>query len=198
MEDLQGGDSKYMNTIELIKKIWKTGAITLVVSTMLLVGLFLNLRNASATGAHLTLKYLGINNTIGGSWDQSVSVSDGKVVKFYGEIHNDVIGTTANNVKIKATLPSSGGTSTATVSSDNTNTVSDNVTININGGGHLEYIPGSTRVTWDVNGDGVKEFSDTQMPDGIVGNGIVLGNQKGCNEFIIQIGFKAKVVKDQP
>lgn len=185
-----------MNTIELIKKIWKTGVVTLVVSTMLLGGLFLNLRNASATGAHLTLLYLGINNTTGGSWTHSVNVSEGQVVKFYAEIHNDVIGTTANNVKIKATLPNTTGTSTATVSSDNTNTVSDNVSINVTGG-HLEYVPGSTAMTWDTNGDGTFEYNGTALPDGIIGNGIVLGNQKGCNEYIIQLSFKAKVVKDQ-
>ena len=183
-----------MNQIKLIKRIWKTGAISLVVLTMLFGGLFLNLKSALATNPNLTLLYLGINNTTGGSWEHSVNVSSGQQIKFYAEIHNTNIGTTANNVKIKFSLPSGSGTSTATVSADNNDAVSDNVTINVNGGGQLQYVAGSAKMGWDVNGDGTPEYSDSQISDNIVGSGVVLGNQQGCNAYIIQISFKVNVV----
>ena len=67
-----------MNTIKLIKKIAKTGSVSLVVLTMLFGGLFLNLKSALATNPNLTLLYLGINNTTGGSWEHSVNVSSGQ------------------------------------------------------------------------------------------------------------------------
>lgn len=180
--------------IKLIKRIAKTGSVSLVVLTMLFGGLFLNLKSAFATNPNLTLLYLGINNTTGGSWEHSVNVSSGQQIKFYAEIHNTNIGTTANNVKIKFSLPSGSGTSTATVSADNNGAVSDNVTINVNGGGQLQYVAGSAKMGWDVDGDGNPEYSDTQISDNIVGNGLVLGNQQGCNEYIIQISFKVNVV----
>ena len=68
------------------------------------------------------------------------------------------------------------------------------MTINVNGGGQLQYVAGSAKMGWDVNGDGTPEFSDSQISDSIVGSGLVLGNQQGCNAYIIQISFKVNVV----
>lgn len=184
--------------IKVIKRIWKTGAIALVVLTMVLGGLFLNLKTVSATNPNLTLLYLGNNNNDpNDSWDKNVSANVGEYIQLYTEIHNTNVPTTANNVKIKVNLPSGSGNSTATVSADNANSVSDSLTINVNGGGTLEYVTGSTELTWDVNGDGNKEFNHTPFGDGIVGSGVVLGNQQGCNEFIIQVTFLVKVVAPQ-
>ena len=181
--------------IKLIKRTWKTGAIVLVVFTMLFGGLFLNLRSALATNPNLTLLYQGNNNNDpNDSWDKDVSANVGEYVQLYAEIHNTNVPTTANNVKIKVNLPSGSGNSTATVSADNANSVSDSLTINVNGGGTLEFVTGSTELTWDVDGDGNKEYDHTPFSDGIVGNGIVLGNQQGCNQYIIQVTFLVKVV----
>ena len=189
--------------IKLIKKIWKTGLISLVVGVMVLGGLFLNLRGASATGTpNLTINHL-VTGPSSSSWSDSVTLNTGDTVHFYAEIHNTVVGTTANGVVISASLPSgtfTNGTSTATVRAENANTASDSVSVNINGGGRLELLPGTTRLTWDVDGDGNKEYNNTFIAGSPTeGSGILLGDQKGCNEFIIQVGWSAKVVgEEQP
>src|SRR3990167_3588422 len=187
--------------IKLIKKIWKTGLISLVVGVMVLGGLFLNLRGASATGTpNLTINHL-VTGPSSSSWSDSVTLNTGDTVHFYAEIHNTVVGTTANGVVISASLPSgtfTNGTSTATVRAENANTASDSVSVNINGGGRLELLPGTTRLTWDVDGDGNKEYNNTFIAGSPTeGSGILLGDQKGCNEFIIQVGWSAKVVGGQ-
>jgi len=178
--------------IKLLKLGWKTGMTAMIVVTMLVGGLALNLNSALATNPNLTINYLVAHNDVG-SWGDSVNVGVGETITLYAEIHNTNVPTTANNVKIKANLPSTTGTSTATASADNAASVSDNVQINVNGG-NLEYVAGSALMTWDVNGDGNFEFDNTQISDQIVGSGVTLGNQQGCNQYIIQISFLARVV----
>lgn len=184
--------------IKLLKLGWKTGFTTLVVSTMLFGGLFLNLKSASAVPApNMTIRH---EATVGnsGSWSDNVTLNSGDTVHFYAEIHNTVVGSTATGVVISATVPTgtfTDGTSTAQVRADNANTASDNVSMHINGGGSLEIVPGTTRLTWDVDGDGNKEYDNTFIAGSpLEGSGILLGDQKGCNEFIIQVGWSARVV----
>ena len=184
--------------IKLIKLGLKTGFTALVVSTMVFGGLFLNLRTASATPApNMTINHL-VTGPSSSSWSDSVTLNPGDVVHFYAGIHNTVVGSTANGVVISATVPSgtfTDGTSTAQVRVSNANTASDNVSIHINGGGSLEIVPGTTRITWDVDGDGNKEYNNTFIAGSpLEGSGILLGDQHGCNEFIIQVGWSAKVV----
>ncbi len=183
--------------IKLLKLGWKSGFAILTATTLFVGGLVLNLNAVNATNPNLTLKYLGINNS-GGNWGESVDITAGEVMTLYAEIHNTNVPTSANDVSIRIHLPSTTGNSRADVTALNAPGVSDNVQINVSGG-NLAYVAGSTRMTWDVDGDGNKEFDNTVMPDGIVGNGLTLGDQSGCNEFIIQISFLARVVeKPQP
>src|SRR3989344_6070282 len=187
--------------IKLIKLGWKTGFTALVVSTMVFGGLFLNLRTASATPApNMTINHL-VTGPSSSSWSDSVTLNPGDVVHFYAGIHNTVVGSTANGVVISASMPTgtfTDGTSTAQVRAENANTASDNVSIHINGGGSLEILPGTTRLTWDVDGDGNKEYDNTFIAGSpLEGSGILLGDQHGCNEFIIQVGWSAKVVGGQ-
>lgn len=184
-----------MDIIKLLKTGWKAGIIGLVSLTLGFSGLFLSISSASASNPSFTLKYLGNNNNDpSDSWDHDVTVSEGQLLQMYAEIHNQQIGSTADNVTIEVSLPSGSGTSTATVSADNASSVSDNVNINVNGGAQLRYVDGSTRVTWDVDGDGNLEFDGEQWDDGIVDDGIYLGEQQGCNEYIIQLSFLVEVV----
>lgn len=180
--------------IKLIKLGWKTGFAILTSIMLFAGGLVLNLNSVLATNPNLTIKYLTAHNDIG-TWGDSVSVGAGETITLYAEIHNTNVPTTANNLKVEVNLPSTTGTSTATASADNASSVSDSVSINVSGG-VLEYVAGSTLMTWDVNGDGNKEFDNTQMPDGIVGGGLTLGNLQGCNQYIIQISFLARVVQE--
>lgn len=184
--------------IKFLKKVWKTGAISLVVLTMVFGGLFLNLKAASANPApNMTILHQ-VSGPSSSSWSDSVNLNSGDTVHFYAEIHNTVVGSTAEGVVISASVPTgtfTDGTSTATVRAENANTASDNVSIHINGGGSLEILPGTTRLTWDVDGDGNKEYNNTFIAGSpLEGSGILLGDQHGCNEYIIQVGWSAKVV----
>src|SRR3989344_8034676 len=177
-----------MNQIKLIKRIWKTGAIGLVVLTMTAGGLFLNLKAVLANPTpNMTIKHLGVG-TQSPDWSHSITLNPGDEVDFYAETHNTVVGSTADNVTLKVNLTGgtfTDGSSVATVSADNANSASDTVNIHINGGGKLEYIANSTNVTWDIDGDGNKEFNNTFV-SGSPFSGLRIGDQKGCNQYIIQ------------
>ncbi len=191
-----------MNQIKLLEKFWKIGATTFVVATLTAGGLFLGISKASAQGTpNLTVKYLGTNNDVASDpWSHNVTLNAGQHIGFYAEIHNTNVPTTANNVRIKVNLPSASGVSTATVSADNATSVSDSVTVTVNGGGQLQYIPGSTHMTWAPDGNTANpQFNGTQMSDDIIsGNGLLIGNQNGCNNFVIQLSFMAVVTGPSP
>lgn len=186
-----------MNTLRILKLGWKGGLIGLTAMVLAISGLFMSLRSASAISPNMTVLYLVNNETAGGGFGKSTNVSAGQTIQLTQDIHNTVVGSTANNVQIKVSLPSGTGSSTATVFTDNAGNVSDSVSLNVSGG-NLQYIPGSTRVTWDKNGDGIKEFNNTPVADGITTSGLTLGNQSGCNAYIIEISFLAKVVAVTP
>ena len=194
-----------MNQIKILEKIWKSGLAVLVASVLSLGGLFLSLPRASAHGnPNMVTKLLvnDVSDSPDAGWVHNLNSQAGRRVQFYVEIHNTIVGTSAHDVTAKVNFP--GGTSTSlsiplTVTSGNANTASDNVTINIPApGARISYVAGSTRLTWDQNGDGVKEFNNTKLSDGVVGSGIRIGNQSGCNEFIIQLSFLADLVGSTP
>lgn len=182
--------------ITLIKLGWKTGMTGLVVTTMVLGGLVLNLKAVLADPApNLSVIHLGQK---GGesTWNESVNLNAGDEVHFYAEIHNTVVGSRADNVNLKVNVTGGNfvdGVSTAVVSANNAASATDTVNIHINGRGELQFIDNSTRVTWDVNGDGNKEFNNTYVV-GNPNNGLLIGDQDGCNEFIIQLTWSARVV----
>lgn len=190
--------------IKLIKIGWKTGAIVVVVTTMVFGGLFLNIKAASATNAqtqnqpapNMTIRHEGLIGS-SGNLSHSVTLNSGDEVQFYAEIHNTVVGSTANHVRIKDAVTGGNftdGTSVATASADNANSASDTVNIHINGGGRLDFIEHSTRLTWDVNGDGIKEYDLTHIAGNpMSSDGILIGNQHGCNQYIIQVYWMARV-----
>lgn len=166
-------------------------------------GLFLSLKSVSAGSPNLTLLYLGNNNNDSSdSWDHDVTLTSGQQVQLYAEIHNTNVPSTANNVKVKATLPSgtfTDGSSTATLTADNASSVSDSVALHITGGGQLNYVPGSTVLTWDPNGDGNYEYNLTPVADGIVDGGFTLpSGLNGCNQYIAQVAFLAQVTGPSP
>lgn len=187
--------------ITLIKLGWKTGITGLVVTTMVLGGLVLNLNAVLADPApNLTISHLGVRGAES-NWSDNVTLNAGDEVHFYAELHNTVVGSRADNVTLKAQVTGGNfvdGVSTAVVSANNAASATDTVNIHINGGGQLQFVDNSTRVTWDVNGDGNKEFNNTFVT-GNPFNGLLIGDQDGCNEFIIQVGWSARIVgKPQP
>src|SRR3989344_134490 len=191
------------NQIKLLRLGWKAGMAFLVAVSLVAGGLFMSLKSASAGSPNLTLLYLGNNNNDSSdSWDHDVTLTSGQQVQLYAEIHNTNVPSTANNVKVKATLPGgtfTDGSSTATLTADNASSVSDSVALHITGGGQLNYVPGSTVLTWDPNGDGNYEYNLTPVADGIVDGGFTLpSGLNGCNQYIAQVAFLAQVTGPSP
>lgn len=131
-------------------------------------------------------------------WVKTLNTQGGHRVQFDIEIHNTVVGSTATNVTAKVGMPTGSGTSLSiplTVTANNAAGVSDSDTINIPApGGQITYVANSSRFTWDKDGDGIPEYSNAAIVDGLTsGSGIPLGDQNGCNNFIMKIEFLADV-----
>src|SRR3989344_7249182 len=168
-----------MNQIELLKKIWKMGLALMCAGFLAFGGLFVAISNSQAViigggQPNLTVRTLvsEIEDPSQG-WTSNLNTQAGRTVVFYVEIHNTQVQTLAENVKVKAALPSGVSTShtiPVTVWADNAGSVSSAVTVNVlnpASGGSLQYLPGSSRLTWDFNGDGIREYDMSPIPDGV-------------------------------
>ncbi|MEX2027923.1 MAG: hypothetical protein WD988_00295 [Candidatus Curtissbacteria bacterium] len=179
---------------KLTKKITASLAVLSLTSALLFTGPVV--KAACAQSAPVMTVDMKAADTAVGSWQDSLSVPAGRRVQFNVEIHNTVIGSVANNVRAQVTFP--GGTSTTisipvTITTNNAGAVSDTVNISVPSAQSITYVPGSTRLFWDQNGDGTLDYDNAQLADGIVGSSIPLGDQQGCNNFIIRVNFLADI-----
>lgn len=130
--------------------------------------------------------YVVKNVTKGGAYANSVSATCNEEVKFSMQLSNTQFGA-LNNVNLKATLPSAGGTSTATATTDlgGASGTSDTASVALGANQTIGYEAGST-VLYDGNGGVVKTLGDS-----ITGSGVNIGTIDGSTtEFV---NFKAKV-----
>jgi uncharacterized repeat protein (TIGR01451 family) len=130
------------------------------------------------------------NVTTTGNWSASTSATYGDTISYMVHVHNNVIGSTAENVNVKVTLPSESITSyssVATISADNATAVTGSTTLTLAETSKLTYVNGSA--TWyDHN----NQLLGT-LPDSIMTTGVDVGNINGCWEFETWIRFKVKV-----
>lgn len=195
-----------MNQLKLLEKGWKAGLAVLTASVLAFGGLFLSLTSSLASGTpNMTVRMVvnDDNDVPDQGWQHTLSSQAGHRISFAVEIHNTVVGTEARDVHVAVGFPS-GVRNTlnipVNISANNANNASDSVAINVTSpvsGAEIRYVPHSTRLYWDRDGDGVREYNNTPLVDGIVGGGLTLGDQKGCNEFIIQVTFLAELVAGQ-
>ena len=151
--------------------------------------------NADAT-PQMQVFSTGDNNDVPVGYSDNVTLNPGQHLAMRLEIHNTIVGSTAENVVVKTTLPAGNitdGQVFTEVSASNASSVSDTVNVHVNGSGQLVFVPNSTTIHWDQDGDGVKEYNNTPIQDGITASGLALGSQKGCNEFVIIIFFLVEV-----
>jgi hypothetical protein len=124
--------------------------------------------------------------TKGGSYASAINASACDEVQYSMLLHNTEFGT-LNNIVVKATLPSNGGTSTFTATTGaggNTGT-SDSVSVTIPNGQTISYESGSAKL-YDGNAHVLATVSDT-----ITSSGANIGTLNGSTtEFV---NFKAKV-----
>jgi uncharacterized repeat protein (TIGR01451 family)/LPXTG-motif cell wall-anchored protein len=148
---------------------------------------------------------MGVANVTNGDtkYASSVNATYNQVVKLQVYYHNRELpdsGKVAQNLRVKINIPSTPGktqTQTATISADNSNTVTDKTTVNLDrSDAYLQYIPGSA--VWRHNvgtNDNVKEVNTT-ISDAVVtsGTGLVLENEKPCYNFSATVTVMARVM----
>jgi hypothetical protein len=126
------------------------------------------------------------NITQKGSYANTISATCNDEVQYSMQLSNTQFGS-LKNVTLKASLPSNGGVSTATATTDlggNSGT-SDTVTVNL-GAKQTQTIENGTTVLYDDNGNAIKT-----LPDTIASNGVNIGTLNGSTTEFVQ--FKAKV-----
>lgn len=151
----------------------------------------------AAQDPNVTVKFLSANpERPADGWSDNTQANPGDELQYYIEIHNTNVPSVAKDLKVKVNFPTGEGTTfspTAYASyTSNPSSVSDSTKVTFSSKADLSYRSGSMRITWDKNGDGVKEYDGYAWPNNdIVGGGIVLGDLWGCNPFVIQISFWA-------
>jgi len=134
-------------------------------------------------------------------WSDPVSANPGDVINVLLYVHNGVVDSLAVNTMVHVNLPADDGSLiSASLSADNTETITDTVingeivglpglTINTPSSCQLTYVPGSTKMYKTADpGEAI------QMPDGICSaDGLRVGNVAGCWQFIRHIVFQVRV-----
>ena len=130
--------------------------------------------------------YVVKNLTQGGGYADSVNATCNDEVQFSMQLSNTHFGA-LDNVTLTATLPSNGGTSTATATTDlgGTSGTSDTASVVLGTNQTISYKAGST-VLYDGNGNVIRSLGD-----GVTNGGVNIGTIDGSTtEFV---NFKAKV-----
>lgn len=131
----------------------------------------------------------GVANVTAGdtTYKSSVNASYDQVVKVEVTYNNDETagsGKVANNLRVKINIPTTAGTTqniTTTTSADNSNSVSGNVTVNLDrADAYLQYIPGSAVWKHAVSANS-NQTTEQIVSDAVVGStGLVLENENPC------------------
>jgi uncharacterized repeat protein (TIGR01451 family)/LPXTG-motif cell wall-anchored protein len=170
---------------------------------LLTLAIMLPVATSAASAVKIEGSMGAANVTAGNTtYAHSVNASYNQVVKLQVYYHNTELpdsGKIAQNLRVKINIPTSAGkvqTQTATISADNSNTVTDATTVNLDrSDAYLQYIPGSA--VWRHNtgtNANIKE-TDTVLSDSIVnsGTGLVLENEQPCYNFSATVTVLARV-----
>ena len=129
--------------------------------------------------------YLVKNITQNGAYANTISATCNDEIQYSMQLSNTQFGG-LTNVTLKATLPSAGGVSTATATTDlgDTSGTSDTATVNLSAN-QTQTLENGTTVLYDGNGNAIKTLPDT------ITTGVNIGTLNGSTtEFV---NFKAKI-----
>lgn len=148
---------------------------------------------------------LGVANVTRGDTKYDLSGVDAtydQVVKFqvyYHNMENPDSGKVAENLNVKINIPTTVGKSrtvTTEIKGSNTNTVTDQVYVNINrDDAYLEFIPGSAVWKHNKGTNQQPNIVEEKISDAVVtsANGLVIENAKPCFNFDATITVLARV-----
>jgi uncharacterized repeat protein (TIGR01451 family) len=148
---------------------------------------------------------LGVANVTAGDTDyklDGVNATFDQVVKFqtyYHNMENPDSGKNAENLTVKFNVPSTPGlvqTVSTTIKGDNTNTITDQVNVNLNrADAYIEYIPGSAVWKHNIGTNEAVNIVEEKISDAVVtsGVGLNLENAKPCFNFDATVTILARV-----
>ena len=145
----------------------------------------------AAIDPNLTIKFLSANpKRPSDGWSDNIGANPGDPLQFYIEIHNTNVPSVAKDLKVRVDFDN---LIAYAAGAPYTSSVSDATKVSFSSAAERTFRSGSLKITWDKNGDGVKEYESYVWPggDNIVGDGLVLGDLWGCNPFVIQLSFWA-------
>lgn len=131
------------------------------------------------------------NVTKNTAYGDPINADKCETVKFSVRIHNP--GPDAlTAVNVKATLPTAVATShssmvTVTAANANPKTTTDTAGVKLSSAQSISYVTGSTQL-FDANGSLM-----SNLPDGILGNGVTIGNVGVSTQQLRFVQFQAKV-----
>ncbi|QQS69438.1 DUF11 domain-containing protein [Candidatus Saccharibacteria bacterium] len=148
---------------------------------------------------------MGVANKTAGdtTYSKSINAKYNDVVKVEVYYHNRELpdsGKIAQNLRVKINIPSTPGTAqtqTATISGDNTNTVTATTSVTLDrADAYLQYLPGSAVWRHNTGTNDAPNWVDTVISDGVVtsGTGVVLENEKPCYNFSATVTVLARVM----
>jgi len=148
---------------------------------------------------NLTVSFLSGNpERPADGWSDNTGANPGNATQYYIEIHNTNMPSSAKDLRVRVSFPNNEtGTVFQPIAyasySPYATSVSDGTKVTFSATTKLTYRSGSLKITWDKNGDGVKEYDNYVWPndDLIAAGGITLGDLWGCNPYIIQLSFWA-------
>ena len=165
----------------------------------------LNIWPISESGAACTdYHFLAVKNETTGSGyvtgNGTVNATDGQIVQVELYVHNGVLDypeNIAHNVQVQAAVPTSSGTISASAWADNAEKITSaqkggNVNIALGANQTLEFISGSTKL-YDNKG-----AFQSNLPDGITGSGVSIGDMRGCYQFLHFVTFQLRVKSTTP
>lgn len=135
--------------------------------------------------------YVVKNVTQGGAYANSISAACNDEVKYSMQLSNTQFGA-LDNVTLKVTLPSAGGVSTATATTNlgGQSGTSDTATVNLTSGANQALVNGTT-VLYDGNGNVIKTLGNN-----VTAGGENIGTIEGSTTKFVN--FKAKVNCETP
>ncbi len=173
--------------------------------TLVVTALAIALPVSSIAATEVTLEgSLGVANVTAGDteYKESVNASYDQVVKIQAFYHNRELessGKIAENLNVKIDIPTTPGKNQSvktTIKGDNTNTITDTVTVNLDrADAYLEYIPGSA--VWRHNA-GTNEnvnIVEEKISDDVVtkAGGFVVEDAKPCYNFAATVTVLARI-----
>ena len=131
-----------------------------------------------------------------------ITVKPDQTVRFRIWVHNvtwPADNAVARNTKVQVRLNQSSDKKTLTanayISADNANSVSGEAKVHTDSPQNFELISGSANMDGRDSND--QDFTSKALSNDILGSGVVIGDIKGCWEYVHQITFDVKLNKEK-